>query len=95
VNADAVPSNWQIKFDTKAAKAAKKLGRVVHARVLDFLETRVATSHNPRDLGQALNGTLAGYWRYRVGDYRIICDIQDETITILVIEIGHRSMVYR
>ncbi len=59
------------------------------------MEERVAAHDNPRDLGAALSGRLAGHWRYRVGDYRIICKIEDETITILVIEIGHRREIYR
>lgn len=65
-------------------------------RVKQFLEERLAIHENPRELGVALKGhTLGGYWRYKVGDYRVICDIQDERLVVLVIDIGHRSKVYR
>jgi mRNA interferase RelE/StbE len=86
---------WQIVFSSKAEKAGKKLGRGAKTRITEFLEDRVAKSSNPRDLGAALAGEWAGHWRYRVGDYRIICKIEDEIITILVIEIGHRREIYR
>ena len=66
------------------------------ARIISFLEERLATHENPRELGDALKGhALGGYWRYRVGDYRVICDIQDRRLVVLVIDIGHRSKVYR
>ncbi|CDZ31541.1 Hypothetical protein NGAL_HAMBI1145_03030 [Neorhizobium galegae bv. officinalis] len=66
------------------------------ARIISFLEERLATHENPREMGDALKGhALGGYWRYRVGDYRIICDIQDQRLVVLVIEIGHRREVYR
>lgn len=60
------------------------------------MDTRVATQKDPRSAGKALTGPMLGaYWRYRVGDYRIICDIQDSTLRVLVIEIGNRREVYR
>jgi len=66
------------------------------ARIISFLEERLATHENPRELGDALKGhALGGYWRYRVGDYRVICDIQDRRLVVLVIDIGHSSKVYR
>jgi mRNA interferase RelE/StbE len=86
---------WTLEFTKKSRKALNKLDKTQALRITEFLEAKLAKQQTPRDLGQALVGELAGYWRYRVGDYRIICDIQDETIIILVIEIGHRSMVYR
>ena len=65
-------------------------------RITDFLRTRVATLDDPRSLGEALKGSRLGdFWKYRVGDYRIICDIQDGKLIVLVVEIGHRSSVYR
>lgn len=60
------------------------------------MQERVANLENPRSLGQALQGSEFGhYWRYRVGDYRIVCDIQDKKIVVLVLRIGHRREVYR
>nr|WP_245223991.1 type II toxin-antitoxin system RelE/ParE family toxin [Rhizobium halophytocola] len=65
-------------------------------RIRTFLEQRLASLTNPRQIGRALEGVERGHlWRYRVGDYRIICDIQDARVVVLVIEIGHRSQVYR
>ncbi len=65
-------------------------------RITAFLRERVATLDNPRALGQALQGSRLGHlWRYRVGDYRILCDIQDQHFIVLVVQIGHRREVYR
>lgn len=65
-------------------------------RIITFLETRIATLEDPRQTGKALQGsTLGKLWRYRVGDYRIICELQDQRLVVLVVEIGHRREVYR
>lgn len=64
-------------------------------RILATLRTRIATLDDPRMLGSALVGDHAGYWRWRVGDYRVVARIEDDRITILVVRIGHRSAVYR
>jgi mRNA interferase RelE/StbE len=68
---------------------------VTARRILDFMDDRVATSDDPRAVGKATSGPLAGYWRYRVGDHRIIRDIQDQRITALVVRIVDRQDVYR
>ena len=60
-----------------------------------FLRKRLEPSSDPRQWGKALQGEKRGLWRYRVGDYRLICDIHDERITILILELGHRKDVYR
>lgn len=87
---------WTIEYAKSVQKLAKKLDPVVRMRIRQFLEERLAIHENPRELGVALKGhTLGGYWRYKVGDYRVICDIQDERLVVLVIDIGHRSKVYR
>lgn len=71
-----------------------RLDRQVQERIRGYLRQRIASSDNPRDFGQPLRRDLAGLWKYRVGDYRIIADIQDQTILVLVLRIGHRSKVY-
>ena len=86
---------WNIKFEPGADKALDKFDPQISRRVLKFLYTRVAALENPRSIGEALTGPLGNYWKYRVGDYRIICDIQDGIITILVLEVGDRKQVYR
>jgi mRNA interferase RelE/StbE len=87
---------WAIEFDPAALKELRKLDRVTQRRIVDFLHERVAPLGNPRGIGEALRGPVLGkYWKYRVGDYRIICDINDRRITILVVRIGNRREVYR
>ncbi|MFA5920245.1 MAG: type II toxin-antitoxin system RelE/ParE family toxin [Methylococcaceae bacterium] len=63
--------------------------------LLHFFQSRLASLDDPRQLGKALQGQYAGYWRYRVGDYRLICHLENEELIILVVEIGHRKDVYR
>ncbi len=87
---------WTIEYRQPVQKTIKKLDPVIQRRINQFLEERLATHDNPRSLGDPLHGSkLGAYWRYTVGDYRIICDIQDGKLIVLVVEIGHRSSVYR
>ncbi|MFB9950459.1 type II toxin-antitoxin system RelE/ParE family toxin [Rhizobium puerariae] len=87
---------WTIRFRESAEKQLSRLAKRDAGRIVSFLEERLATHENPRELGAALKGhAFGGYWRYRVGDYRIICDIQDHRLIVLVIEIGHRREVNR
>ena len=85
---------WKIEFDDGIEKALKRLSLVNRARVIRYLEDRVATG-NPRSLGQAMQGDFAGLWRYRVGDYRVVAKIIDQRLVILVVDVDHRSAVYR
>ena len=87
---------WVVEFDPDAVKDLKKLDRQVQVRILAFLRERVAQLENPRTIGEALAGaTLGNYWKYRVGDWRIICDIQDTRIVVRVLRVGNRREVYR
>lgn len=87
---------WNIELSSEARKNLAKLGASEATRVLKFLHQRLRLIENPRDLGKPLVGpTLSGLWRYRVGDYRILCRIEDEKITILVVSLGHRREVYK
>lgn len=87
---------WTVELDEGAEKKLAKLDRQVTKRILSFLFERVAALENPRSIGEALQGgNLGAYWKYRVGDYRLICEIQDETITIVTLKIGHRREVYK
>ena len=86
---------WQVEFHPAAAKELRKLDRAVAARIVRTLETRIAPLADPRTIGSALTGEHAGYWRWRIGDYRIIARIEDERITILIIRMAHRREVYR
>ena len=87
---------WAIRFDKGAAKELGKLDRQVAVRIIRFLRERVAAADEPRAFGEALKGsTLGEFWKYRVGDYRLICDIVDAEITVVVVRIGNRREVYR
>ncbi len=83
---------WTIEWDTRAFKELSKLDRGVQQRVRRFLRDRA--SEDPKRLGKSLAGVWAGLWRYRVGDYRIICQLEDDRLVILVVRVGHRSVVY-
>jgi mRNA interferase RelE/StbE len=84
---------WRIVFTDKAAKQSRKLDQEVNRRIKEYL-TQVAASGVPRKKGKALTGDLGGYWRYRIGDYRVIVDIKDDKLLILAVGIGHRRNVY-
>lgn len=86
---------WRIELTAAAEKALAKLDRQTAKRITGFLRERVAGSDDPRQSGKALSGPLAGLWRYRVGDYRIICEVKDGQLVVLVVTIGHRSDIYR
>jgi mRNA interferase RelE/StbE len=85
---------WKIKFEERARKELKRLDIEAGRRILRYLEKRVALSAHPRQMGHALKGNKVGLWRYRVGDYRLVCRIEDETLTVLVVAVGHRATVY-
>lgn len=86
---------WKLSFLPKALKQLESLDKTARRRILKFLHERLLASPDPRSLGKALAGELAGLWRYRVGNYRLICKIEDRDITIVVLEIGHRREIYR
>ena len=87
---------WRIEFDPAAFEELSGLDRTVQRRILNVLRERIAPLEEPRSLGEALHGKeLGGFWKYRIGDYRVICDIQDKVIRILVLRVGHRREVYR
>lgn len=91
----SIGKTWQIEITRTAEKQIKKLERVAQTSILRFLRERVQNANHPRQLGKPLHGDKGGLWRYRIGDYRLIRDIQDEKITVLVLRIGHRKDVYR
>jgi len=86
---------WAIEYAETAKKQLRKLDRLAARRILDFMDQRIAPSKDPRATGKALKGPLGELWRYRVGDYRVICDIRDRRLTVLVLQIGNRREIYR
>ena len=85
---------WQIKWNDSAAKELRKLDHHEQKQIIEYLHGRIASNENPRRFGAALSGDKSGLWRYRVADYRIICSLEDDIATVLVIRIGHRRDVY-
>jgi len=86
---------WITEYTHTAKEQLRKLGRQVAKRILNYMDNRVASLDDPRSLGKALSGTLGKLWRYRTGDYRVICDIQDTALRVLVIRAGSRDDVYK
>ena len=86
---------WTIEYTDVARTQLRKLDKAASRRILDYMDQRIASLEDARSLGKALRGPLGEFWRYRVGDYRIICDLQDEKLRVLVVRIGNRKDVYR
>ena len=86
---------WKVSFLAKAQKQLASLDRAAQKRILHFIYERLLASPDPRLLGKTLAGELTGLIRYRVGDYRLICRLEDQVLTILVLEVGHRREIYR
>lgn len=86
---------WKIEYLKSIQKEVRKIDRTSQKKIREYLENKVAKMENPRDIGKALKGEMKELWRYRIGDYRAICEIQDKSITVLVIHIGHRKNVYK
>ena len=86
---------WTLTFAPEALKDLKKIDKASARRIVATLEERIASRDDPRMIGAALKGEHAGYWRWRIGDYRVIARVDDEKITILVVRVGHRRDVYR
>ena len=87
---------WRIEFEDAALKELAKLDKPMARRILAFLRERVAVLEDPRSVGEALKGSKLGdFWKYRVGDYRIIANIEDGALRILVLKVGNRREIYR
>jgi len=85
---------WKIDLSSNALKQLRKLDKPVANRILRFLRDRIEKLDNPRKIGERLQGPLGDFWKYRVGDYRVICSLQDDKLVVWVVRIGHRSEVY-
>jgi len=85
---------WKVEFDDAAAKELRKLDQQTQKAILHYLRQRIATKEDPRRFGKPLTHTLAGLWRYRVQNYRIICNIEDDKLVVLIVRVSHRKDVY-
>ena len=86
---------YRIIFTERAKKQLKKIDKFTASLIIGWLEKNIEGCENPRIHGKGLLGNKYGQWRYRVGDYRIICEIKDEEIVVLVLEVGHRRDIYK
>ena len=87
--------SYSVEYTAQAEKELSKLDEQTSAIIYKWIEKNLEGCENPRQYGKALHGNLRGKWRYRVGDYRIISEIQDEKIVILIVDVAHRSKVYK
>lgn len=85
---------WTIEWDDAARKELRKLDYSAQDQILSYLDNRIAKEEDPRRFGEGLSADKVGLWRYRVGDYRIICKIEDQKLVVLVVRVGHRRNVY-
>ncbi|HET8801933.1 MAG TPA: type II toxin-antitoxin system RelE/ParE family toxin [Marinobacter sp.] len=85
---------WIVEFDDGAAKELRKLDRQAQQEILRYLRERIATDEDPRRFGKPLSRDLAGLWRYRMRNYRMICHIEDDKLVVLVLRVGHRKDIY-
>lgn len=84
---------WQIELTAKSARQIKKLDKTTQRRIVSFLR-ELETLDDPHTRGKALTGNLRGLWRYRVGDYRLVCSLEGDKLLVLVLNVGHRSEIY-
>jgi mRNA interferase RelE/StbE len=85
---------WAIEYDAGAVKDLKKLDAQVQREILNFMERRIGQAEDPRSFGKPLRHSKFGLWRYRLRDYRIVCQLQQAKRVVLVVAIGHRSIIY-
>jgi len=85
---------WAYEFDERALRELQKLDRQAQRDIMAYLDGRIMGTEDPRRFGKPLRANLAGLWRYRIRDYRLICQIQDERLLVLVVSVGHRKNVY-
>lgn len=86
---------WTVEWDDRARRELRKLDRTTQQRILGYFRERIIGEEDPRRFGKSLRHELQGLWRYRIGDYRAVCQIQDEQLVVLVLVVGHRREVYR
>ena len=85
---------WTIEYDPGAILDLKKLDRSIRREIVEYMGNRIASAIDPRSFGKPLRGSKFGLWRYRVRDYRIVCELRDSRTVVLVVVVGHRRSVY-
>jgi mRNA interferase RelE/StbE len=87
--------SWEYKLSEKAIKQFKKLDKQATKQIFSYLDERIIGTEDPRQSGKQLKGELNNIWRYRTGDYRILCQLQDKVFIVLILEVGHRKNIYK
>ncbi len=85
---------YKLTYSSQALKQLKKLDKPMSKKLVTWLNDRIPHASNPRLWGDQLKGNLGGFWRYRVGDFRVICEIRDHELVVLVLQVGHRKEIY-
>lgn len=85
---------WTIEWDDRAVKELRKLDKNAQLVILQYLKKHIESDKDPRRFGKPLLGDKKGFWRYRIGDYRLICSIKDNILNVLVVAVGHRKSIY-
>lgn len=86
---------WRLVFSKRADKQLAKMDAGVRRIIVSWLMKNIEDCENPRAHGKGLTGNHSGGWRYRIGDYRVLCEIKDNELIVLALEIGHRRSVYK
>ena len=86
---------WTVKFSTRAVKSLKRIDRPNQELILKFMTEKVAKQPDPISLAKKLSGNLGDFYRFRLGDYRIVCEVQNQELIILILQIGHRQNIYQ
>ena len=86
---------WTVKFSTRAVKSLKRIDRPHQELILKFMTEKVAKNPDPISLAKKLSGNLGDFYRFRLGDYRIVCEVQNQELIILILQIGHRQNIYQ
>lgn len=85
---------WRVEWVDAARKELRRLGHTEQQRIINYLKDRISSNEDPRRFGKALTGDKLGLWRYRIGDHRIVCSIEDDKLIVLVLRVGHRKEIY-
>ena len=85
---------WTVEYDPRVQKDLQAVDAAMQRRILDYMDVRIATDEDPRRFGKPLRHDFRGLWRYRVGNYRLICDIRDQPRVVFVLTVKHRSTAY-
>ena len=86
---------YSVEYTPQALKELKKLDKQTRALIIGWIERNLVGCENPRQHGKGLTANRSGQWRYRIGDYRVIAEIQDNKVVIMVLSVGHRSEIYK